>query len=159
MIGEYLARVRAQGWMGGWLLAAALYNLAWGALVVSFPFAPFHWAGMEPPNYPEIWQCLGMVIGVYGLLYALAAADPIGQWPVVAVGLLGKLLGPIGFLHAALEGNLPWVAGLTLLTNDLIWWIPFTLILRRAWIERRRPPVRAAAAVAVSPAAHGDGDA
>jgi hypothetical protein len=133
MLRATATRVRANGWMGGWLLAAALYNIAWGGLVVLFPRTPFRWAGMAPPTYPEIWQCLGMVIGVYGLLYLVAAADPPGQWPIVAVGLLGKLLGPAGFLLAALRGTLPWVAGLTILTNDLLWWIPFALILLRAW--------------------------
>jgi hypothetical protein len=123
--------------MGAWLLAAAAYNIAWGAFVVLFPLAPFRWAGMEAPNYPEIWQCLGMVVGVYGLLYAVAATDPLRHWPIVAVGLLGKLLGPAGFLLAVARDTLPWVAGLTLLTNDLLWWVPFGLILRRAYLAAR----------------------
>ena len=127
-----LGRVGRNGWMGWWLLTAALYNAAWGALVVGFPRAPFRWAGMEAPTYPEVWQCLGMVVGVYGLLYLVAALDPLGQWPVVAVGLLGKVLGPLGFSWAAAHGALPWVAGLTILTNDVIWWIPFGVMLRRA---------------------------
>ena len=89
------------------LWAAAIYNLAWGALLVLFPLVPFRWASMPPPNYPEIWQCLGMVVGVYGVAYALAARDPIRHWPVVLAGLLGKILGPIGFVLAALDGRLP----------------------------------------------------
>jgi len=93
--------------MGWWLMAAALYNVAWGALVVGFPRAPFRWARMEAPTYPEVWQCLGMVVSVYGLLYLVAALDPLGQWPVVAVGLLGKVLGPLGFSWAAAHGALP----------------------------------------------------
>jgi hypothetical protein len=114
------------------LWAAAIYNLAWGGLVVLFPLAPFRWAALPLPNYPEIWQCLGMVIGVYGVAYALAARDPLRHWPIVFVGLLGKVLGPIGFLLAALDGRLPWRAGWTILTNDLIWWLPFGCILAAA---------------------------
>jgi hypothetical protein len=115
------------------LWAAAIYNLVWGALVVLFPLAPFRWAALPLPNYPEIWQCLGMVVGVYGVAYALAARDPIRYWPIVFVGLLGKILGPIGFLHAALAGRLPWRAGWTIVTNDLIWWLPFGFLLAAAW--------------------------
>src|SRR5262249_23112701 len=37
--------------------------------------------------------------------------------------------GPLGFLNAALRGELPWVAGWTVVTNDLIWWAPFAAIL------------------------------
>jgi hypothetical protein len=112
---------------------AAAYNMVWGGIVVLAPLVPFRWAGMEPPRYPEIWQCVGMIVGVYGVGYAVAARDPLRHWPIVLVGLLGKILGPIGFLGAAIGGRLPWLAGWTIVTNDLIWWIPFTAILVRAW--------------------------
>jgi len=119
--------------MGRVLVAAGLYNLAWGAFVVLFPLALFQWAGMAPPNYPEIWQTVGMIVGVYGAGYLLAASDPLRHWPIVLVGLLGKLLGPIGFCSAASAGRLPWTAGWTIVTNDLIWWGPFSLILYAAY--------------------------
>ena len=45
------------------------------------------------------------------------------------VGLLGKVFGPIGFVAAVLRGTFPPLFGLTILTNDLIWWIPFAMIL------------------------------
>lgn len=116
-------------WIPFVLNAAAVYNLAWGLFVVFFPLAPFRWAGMEPPNYPAIVQCLGMIIGVYGVGYALAARDPVARWPLVLVGLLGKVFGPIGFVYAASRGEFPWQAGWTIVTNDLAWWIPFVAIL------------------------------
>ena len=119
-------------WIPVVLYAAAAYNLAWSAFVVLFPLAPFRWLGMEPPNYPAIVQCLGMVIGVYGVGYALAARDPVARWPLVFVGLLGKIFGPIGFVYAASMGEFPWQAGWTIVTNDLAWWLPFTAILIQA---------------------------
>ena len=70
-----------------------------------------------------------MIVGVYGVGYAIAAYDPVRHWPIVLVGLLGKTFGPIGFVFSAVYCELPWIAGLTLLTNDLVWWIPFGLIL------------------------------
>lgn len=114
------------------LWAAAVYNLAWGTAVVVWPGALFAWLGMDPPRYPEIWQCLGMVVGVYGVGYAIAASDPNRHWPIVLVGLLGKLLGPIGFVSAAWAGRLPWSFGVVLVGNDLIWWTPFTALLYQA---------------------------
>jgi peroxiredoxin len=116
------------------LTAAGLYNLAWAGLVIAAPLAPFRWAGMAEPNYPELWQCIGMIVGVYGVGYMIAASNPLRHWPIVFVGLLGKILGPIGFLHAALDGRLPWAAGVTILTNDLVWWVPFALILRATYV-------------------------
>src|SRR5437763_929202 len=41
-------------WIRTILLAAALYNIAWGIFVVLFPLAPFQWASMPVPNYPEL---------------------------------------------------------------------------------------------------------
>jgi hypothetical protein len=127
------------------LYAAAAYNLAWGTLVVVAPGLLFRWAGMPAPNYPEIWQCLGMVVGVYGVGYAIAARDPLRHWPIILVGLLGKILGPIGMVNAAWHGALPWRAGWLNVTNDLIWWVPFTLIL---WAARRAQAAKSEAAAA-----------
>jgi hypothetical protein len=114
-------------------MTAAVYNLVWGAFAVLLPNVPFGWLGIAPPNYPGLWQCIGMIVGVYGIGYGLAAADPVRHWPIVLVGLLGKIFGPIGFVMAAMNGEFPWAAGFTILTNDLIWWVPFAAILRVAW--------------------------
>lgn len=120
-------------WMHATLILAATYNLAWGSFVILFPRLPFQWAGLEEPNYPQIWQCVGMIVGVYGIGYAIAAGNPLRHWPIVLVGLLGKLFGPLGFLYYAIRGELPWIAGWTIVTNDLAWWIPFGLILHTAY--------------------------
>ena len=123
------------------LWAAGLYNLIWGTFVVLFPQTPFRWAGLPPINYPEVWQCVGMVVGVYGIGYLIAAHDPYRHWPIVLVGLLGKLFGPIGMLWSITHHRLPMVAAWTCLTNDLIWWAPFGWILWRAYRNERRTVV------------------
>jgi peroxiredoxin len=114
------------------LTAAGVYNLLWGAFAVAFPLALFSWLGMPAPNYPELWQCIGMIVGVYGVGYWIAASDPDRHWPIVLVGLMGKIFGPIGFLQAAIAGRMPWTMGWVIVANDLIWWIPFALILKGA---------------------------
>lgn len=124
--------------MWGVLLAAGIYNLCWGVFVVLFPQAPFRWAGMAPINYPEIWQCVGMIVGVYGIGYIIAAYNPFRHWPIVFVGLLGKILGPIGMAEAIIKERLPLAAAWTCVTNDLIWWFPFALILYRASVHERK---------------------
>lgn len=122
-----------------WLVAAGIYNLLWGAWVVLAPDALFGMVGMDPLAGPGrgIWQCLGMVIGVYGIGYLCAARDPVRHWPIVLVGFLGKIFGPIGFLWTASRGEIPWTFGVTIPTNDLLWWIPFALMLRNAWRANR----------------------
>lgn len=119
-------------WVPLVLRLAAIYNIVWGLFVISCPQLAFNWLGLSPPNYPSIVQCLGMVIGVYGIGYWIAARDAATHWPIVLVGLLGKVFGPIGFIYTALKGELPWSLGITILTNDLAWWLPFTAILIHA---------------------------
>jgi uncharacterized membrane protein HdeD (DUF308 family) len=115
------------------LVLAAVYNIAFGAWAVLAPGSAFALAGLDPPRYPELWQCIGMIVGVYGIGYAIAARDPVRHWPIVLVGLLGKILGPIGFLGAILAERVPLEAGLVIVTNDLIWWPGFALALWVAW--------------------------
>ncbi|MEO1023759.1 MAG: alkyl hydroperoxide reductase [Bacteroidota bacterium] len=119
------------------LRIAALYNLVWGAWVVLFPNHFFVLVGMELPTHPMIWQGMGMVIGVYGLGYWWAAQDPLTHWPIVAVGFLGKIFGPLGFFMNYATGVVPFEFIYTLITNDFIWWIPFFLILKRAYQAQR----------------------
>lgn len=119
-------------WASRWLWAAGIYNLTWGTLAIAWPHLLFDLTGAERINYPEIWQCVGMIVGVYGIGYLIAASDSRTHWPIVLVGLLGKVFGPIGFLVALLRGTFPPLFGLTILTNDLLWWIPFAMILRDA---------------------------
>lgn len=121
------------------LKAAAIYNIIWGLWVGLFPFALFDFAGLPRPNYPEIWQCVGMIVGVYGVGYWIASYDSDRHWPIVFVGFLGKIFGPIGFLHALNTGVYNLKFGLTIITNDLIWWVPFFLILRSAWTKILNP--------------------
>ena len=115
------------------LYLAAAYNIAWGVIVVARPLLAFRLAGMPLPNYPQLWQCIGMIIGTYGIGYAIAARDPIRHWPIVFVGFLGKILGPIGFFMAVKNGEIPLIASWTIVTNDLIWWIPFTWLLAQVF--------------------------
>lgn len=121
-------------WMKMVLISAGIYNIVWGAYTIIWPNSYFELAGMKAANYPEIWQCVGMIVGVYGIGYIIAAFDPYKHWPIILVGLLGKVLGPFGYINGYYKGTFTLEAGLTNITNDLIWWIPFTIILYKAYI-------------------------
>jgi hypothetical protein len=118
-------------------LLAGCYNLAFGLWVGFFPLSFFELFDIAPPHYPAIWSCLGMVVGLYGLLYWYAAWKPDRGRPIIAVGLLGKVLGPIGM---AMNISAAWPARLAMLNiyNDVIWWLPFLLFLIRGTFIARR---------------------
>jgi hypothetical protein len=90
---------------------------------------------MEELNHPLVWQGMGMVIGVYGLGYWWASFAPLIHWPIVMVGFLGKILGPLGFFFNYIQGIVPFEFFYTLITNDFIWWIPFFLILKEVHVK------------------------
>jgi hypothetical protein len=108
---------------------AAIYNLAFGLWACLWPEAFFSWTEIAPPNYPALWQCLGMVVGLYGILYASAARDLQRARLVIAVGLLGKILGPIGFFLITAANEWPLRTVTLIVFNDLVWWLPFSLFL------------------------------
>lgn len=125
------------------LVAAGLYNIAWGLVTVVAPVWSLERLGVSAPDvrlWPQFWACIGMIVGVYGIGYLIASRNPARHWPIVLVGLVGKILGPIGFVGAALKGQLPWSFSLTILPNDLLWWIPFAMILWHAARESQPAP-------------------
>lgn len=132
-------------WMSRVMVAAGVYNLLWGSVAILAPAVSLRLGGLPDDNVVlPIWQCLGMVIGVYGVGYWISARDPFRHWLIIFVGLLGKILGPIGYVIAVTRGELPVEGMRTLLTNDLIWWVPFSVILWKAAIwhdaQTAKPP-------------------
>ena len=113
--------------------AAGIYNIAWGLHAIYDPQWLFRFAGMAQLNHPQIFACLGMAIGLYGIIYFEVARVPERGWLLAVVGLLGKILGPIGLALLIWNGTWPKSTIILCATNDLIWWIPFSAYLYDAW--------------------------
>lgn len=107
-------------------LAAAAYNILFGLWAALFPLAFFKLFDLDPPQYPAIWACLGMVVGLYGVGYAYAAWKLDRAFPFIAIGLAGKILGPIGWITTS---ELPFRTFPLIVFDDLIWWLPFSMFL------------------------------
>ena len=91
--------------------AAGAYNIAWGLYSALDPQWLFRFSGLPPQNHPEIFACLGMVVGLYGIIYFEVARAPERGWLLAAVGLAGKVLGPVGLAQLIWSGAWPWRAG------------------------------------------------
>ena len=129
---------------------AAIYNIAFGLWACAWPRSFFDSVEIAPPNYPALWSCLGMVVGLYGVLYAYAAYRIDCAAPIISVGLAGKILGPIGWLMVINSGEWPVRTFTLIVFNDLIWWLPFGLFLldetpTGRWLRRITPWACAAA--------------
>jgi hypothetical protein len=108
-----------------WFYAAAAYNLAWGAIAILSPSLLFRLLLLPSPAPPAVWQALGMMVLVYAPAYWWLARDPVRHRHLALIALLGKVLGPLGFLGAVATHGLPLAFGVVIVTNDLIWWPAF----------------------------------
>ncbi|MEO0335985.1 MAG: DUF4166 domain-containing protein [Pseudomonadota bacterium] len=111
------------------LFFAAVYNVAWGLLFALFPHLML-FDSTATPYLLILIQCIAMLVGAYGLAYLYASQDPARYWPLVLVGLIGKVLGPIGTLVSIANGVLTTEFFIKInITNDVIWLAPFAWIL------------------------------
>ena len=113
-----------------WFYAAAIYNFVWGTINILFPALLWDVLSIEQPLYLPLWQVVGMFVLVYAPAYWWAGNHPDKHAHIIIIALIGKIFGPIGFFYSAFTGQFPLAFGLTIITNDLIWWIPFALYLR-----------------------------
>jgi hypothetical protein len=114
--------MKRRAWHRRLFIAAGAYNIAWGVYSSIDPQWLFRFARMPLSNTPEIFACLAMVVGLYGFVYFEVARVPERGFVLAAVGLLGKILGPIGLGVLLLRGA----------------WPPRAIILRDAWPYFRR---------------------
>jgi hypothetical protein len=113
-----------------WFCAAAIYNVVWGAWVIALPNAYFELIGMPPPSVLPVWQVVGMFVLLWAPAYWWAATFPDRFGHLILLAMIGKVLGPIGYVIGVASGSLPLVFGLTIITNDIIWWPAFGRYLR-----------------------------
>jgi len=119
-----------------WLYAAAAYNLAWGTTTVLFPEAWFELLGADPGGSLVFWQLAGMFVLVFGPAYWWAAHAPERHAHLVAVGLLGKTLGVVGFVAAVAAGRIDAAFAPVIVLNDIIWIPAFAAFVREVVVRR-----------------------
>ena len=107
-------------------VAAGIYNIVWGVYSALDPQWLFRFAGMQPLNQPMVFICLAMVVGLYGIVYFEVARRPERGWLMATVGLVGKILGPIGLAFLIASGAWPVRTIVLCLSNDLVGWFPFS---------------------------------
>jgi hypothetical protein len=129
-VGAGLARYRP------WLYAAAAYNFAWGTTTILFPEAWFEVLGVAISESLVFWQLVGMFVLVFAPAYWWAARAPERHAHLVAVGLLGKTLGVVGFVIAVAAGRLHPALAPVIVLNDLIWMPAFAAFVRQAASQR-----------------------
>ncbi|MEQ8786825.1 MAG: hypothetical protein RIC55_11025 [Pirellulaceae bacterium] len=128
---------------------AAIYNIVFALWSGLWPRAFFGLLlRMEPPEKPAPWPAVAVIVGLCGLLYAYAAWRPQRADLPVALGLLTKIAGPLGWLVAVWQEQWPVQTFPLVLLGDIIWWFPMLAYLLRGW------PMRVSAIIWLSVAVH-----
>ena len=118
-------------WMKYVLIASGLHSGVWGIFIIVAPTASAKVYGFsETPHDIHLWQGAGLFILLLALCYGLASTNPAQHWGLVLIGLLAKVLGAIGMCGSVIQGQVASGVLWLIPINDVIWWIPFALIVR-----------------------------
>jgi hypothetical protein len=120
---------------GRWLKAAAIYSVAWGTANVIWPRRALRILGVSESGPLFAWQTVAMMVAAFAPAYWWASKNPRRHAHIVAVGLAAKVLGPLGFGWALKTRRLPLRFGLTIVSNDLVWWPAFASIVHDAAVS------------------------
>lgn len=129
--------LRVEPWMRGLLLLAGFYNIGWGFFINQFPDAFYQWITMSARTAPLLTAWQGAVVIAFGIAYMLVAIYPIRLWFLLAIGILSKLFGAIGFYWIVMERAINKKYLFHIIMNDLVWLIPFGVILWRMMVVRK----------------------
>lgn len=120
-------------WMVRVLLAASVFNVLLGVLLLFAPDTISEWMGLSVGADPTFEQALGLVVGVLGLGYGLASTSPLKHWNIVFVGWALQTVALVAFGWAEWQGALPPRAFWLVAAANLIWWAPFLLMLKASF--------------------------
>ena len=114
------------------LLLAGVHAAIWGVWLIAAPWTFARWGGGSDPGHVWLWHCFGLMVAVLGAGYLIASGDPLRHWPVVLMGL-GAKLGVVYMVEIAVKsGQIMRETGYFVAGNELIWALPFALILGSA---------------------------
>ena len=120
-------------WFKSILIIAGIYHILWGISVIFFPCFWFDLCALSHPNYLQIWQVVGLYEMIFGVGFLIVSSNPLRHWRVVFMAFFTKLFIIAGFTYFYLKGEEPAVIFNMILSNHIIWLIPFGIILYNAY--------------------------
>lgn len=118
-------------WMKFVLRFVAIYNVLAGLHMLILRHETYDMIGMAPPDIDFPIQLVGILVGLFGVGYYMVAKSPLENRNVLLLGFWSKFLGSCLGTYYVLRGILPPKFVLVYFFADIIYLIPFYLILRR----------------------------
>ncbi len=120
-------------WMQYLLLAAGIYNILWGLIAFVRPNYFLTQLHIDFANSAMISKAVGFLEIVFGLAYLMASQKPFKHWLIIFVGFIVKLCIAIAYGYYMSRGLAPEQMKFMVIANDVIWLLPFGVILYRAF--------------------------
>jgi hypothetical protein len=118
------------------LAAAGVYCLSIALWFFVSPERVFATFAPTQPGHPLLVQVIGIFYFVFSLSFFLAAPDPPRHWRIVLLCTLKICIVISAALYAFFQQTLSWKLLLLLAVDDVIWLLPFLLILWAVLQER-----------------------
>lgn len=123
--------VRLDRWMTGLLWFVGGYNILAGFSMLVFYHEGYALLGIEKPSLVLPIQLVGVLVGLFGVGYWMVARDPAANRGVLLLGFWSKALGSVLGIYYVARGQLPPVFLVLLFFADIVYLLPFAIILRR----------------------------
>ena len=117
-------------WKSKLLIVAAIHCCIWGVFIMAWPELSFRVYGYADPLVNTlVWQGCGFVIFLFGAGYGFAASDPDRHYSLVLMGAIAKACGTVGVVYGYFSGDLVLHLLLWITVNDVMWIVPFAIIV------------------------------
>lgn len=121
--------VTPRPWMQYLLILAGIYNLIWGAIAFFIPNYYLQHLNLTFPNAVWIIKAIGVMEVLFGLAYIIASRKPFKHWLIIFIGFSVKTSASLFYFYYMYVGVLPSHLTSMILANDLVWLLPFGIIL------------------------------
>lgn len=111
------------------LCVAGVYCLVFAFVTVCWPTKAYELTGMDASGHHFLVQTIGLFYLVFALSYFFAARDPILHWRIVLLCTLKIVVVVVGAIFTWWRQILPPSAIVILVVDDLLWLVPFLMIL------------------------------
>lgn len=120
-------------WMRGLLRFVAVYNVLAGLTMLIGYHEMYKVIDIAKPELVLPIQLVGMLVGLFGVGYWRVVTRPIENRDLMLLGFLSKALGSILGVTYVVNGTLPPVFLVVLFMADIVYLVPFWLIIRRLY--------------------------
>ena len=130
---------RSSEWVDITLRFAGIVNVVWGLIFALFTNPLFRWAQLPEPTFLFPWQLIGIATIVFGLGYYIASFNVAKNALVIIIGFALKVASTIAVWKSVLTQDFSLSLALYFSAKDLVWLIPFALVLYHIFKKWQSP--------------------